>query len=67
MNIYFVRPEISLTASSIVQGISDRYGVIMEVEWEENCCVSQVQRLVQLYNKTDVLSLKDVLRDKFEL
>jgi hypothetical protein len=67
MNVYFVRPEISFTASSIVQGISDCYVVIMEVEREENCCVSQVEGLVPVYHNTDVLSLKAVLRDKFAL
>jgi hypothetical protein len=36
LDVYLVRPESSFTSSSIVQGISDHHGVILEVEWEEN-------------------------------
>jgi hypothetical protein len=57
LDVYLVRPESSFTASSIEQRISDLYVVILEVELEENCCVPQVERLVQVYNKTDVLGL----------
>ena len=39
----------------------------MEVEFKENCCVPQVERLVPVYRKTDVLSLQTFLRDKFAL
>ena len=65
MDAYFFRPEISLISSCILQGISDYYVVIMESEWEENCSVSQVERVVPVYRKTDVLSLQTFLRDKF--
>jgi hypothetical protein len=65
LDVYLVRPESSLTASSIVQGINNHYGVILEVEWEENCCVPQIERLVSVYHKTDVLGLQTHLRDKF--
>jgi len=64
LDVYLVRPESSFTASSIVQGISDHYGVILKVEWEENCCVSQIERLVPVYHKTDVLGLQTPLREK---
>jgi hypothetical protein len=64
-DVYLVWPESSFTASSIVQGISDHSSVILEVEWEENCCASQVERLVPVYHKTDVLGLQTFLRDKF--
>jgi hypothetical protein len=37
LDVYLVRPQSSFTASSLVQGISDHYGVILEAEWEENC------------------------------
>jgi hypothetical protein len=37
----------------------------MEVEWEEHCCVPQVEKLVPMYHKTDVLGLQTHLRDKF--
>jgi hypothetical protein len=65
LDVYLVRPESSFTASSIAQGISDHQGVIFEVEWEGNCCVPQVEKLVPVYHKTDVLSLQNLLREKY--
>ena len=65
LDVYLVRSESSFTASSIVQGINDNYGVILEVEWKETFCVRQVERLVPVYHKTDVLGLQTLLRDKF--
>ena len=65
MNVHIVLPEIPFTASSTLQGISDHYGVILEVQWEENCCVPQVESLVPVYRKTEVLRLQTFLRDKF--
>jgi hypothetical protein len=50
---------------SPLAGISDHYGVILEVVWEESGCVPQVERVVPVYNKTDVLGLQTFLRDKF--
>jgi hypothetical protein len=35
------------------------------MEWEGNCCAPHVERLVQVYHKTDVLGLQTFLRDKF--
>jgi hypothetical protein len=35
LDVYLVWPESSFTSSSVVQGISDHYGVILEVEWDE--------------------------------
>jgi hypothetical protein len=46
-------------------GISDHYRVTLEVDWEENCCVPHVERLVPVYRKTDVLGLQSLLWDKF--
>ena len=51
LDVYLFRPEISFTASSIEQGISDHHGVILEVEWEENFCVRQVENLVPVHHK----------------
>ena len=65
MNVHIVLPEIPFTASSILQGISDHYVVILEVEWEENWCVPQVETLVPVYRKTDVLRLQIFLQGKF--
>jgi hypothetical protein len=47
--------------------ISDHYGIMVEVGWEESDCEPQVDRVVPLYNKTDVLGLHNFLRDKFAL
>jgi hypothetical protein len=63
--VYLVQPESSFTASSIVQGISDHRGVILEVEWQGNCCVPQVEKLVPVYHKTDVLGLQNLNREKY--
>ena len=65
MDVYLVRPESSFTSSSIVQGISDHYGVMLEVKWEESGCEPQIERVVPVYNKTDVLGIQTFLRDKF--
>jgi hypothetical protein len=37
----------------------------VEVEWEDNCCEPQGERVVPVYNKRDVLGLQTFLRDKF--
>jgi len=63
--VYLARPESSVTSSSIVQGICDHYGVILEVEWEDNCFEPQGERVIPVYNNTDVLGLQTFLRDKF--
>jgi len=39
--------------------------VILEVEWEDNCCERQGERVVPVCNKTDVFGLQTFLRDKF--
>jgi hypothetical protein len=65
MDVYLVRTESLFTAISIVQGISDHYGVILEVEWEENCCVPKIEKLLPVYHKTDILGLQTFIRDKF--
>ena len=35
------------------------------MEWEGDCYEPQVERIVLIYNKTDVLGLQTFLRDKF--
>jgi len=64
-DVYLVRPESSFTSSSIVQGISDHHGVILEVDWEENFFVPQLERVIPVYDRTDVLGLQTYLRDRF--
>jgi hypothetical protein len=65
LGVYFVRPESLFTSSSIVQRISDHHRVMLEVEWDENGSEPQVERVVPVYNKTDVLGLQTFLPDKF--
>ena len=37
LDVHLVRPEISVTSSGTVQGVSDHLAVILEVEWEDTC------------------------------
>jgi hypothetical protein len=55
LDVYLVRYESSFTSSSVLLGISDHYGVMLEVEWEESSCEPQEERVVPVYNKADVL------------
>jgi hypothetical protein len=65
LDVYLVWTESSFASSSIVQGISDHYGIMLGVGWEEIGCEPQVERVVPVYNKTDVLGLQNFLRYKF--
>ena len=65
LDIYLVWPESSFTSSSNVQGISDRYGVLLEVEWGKNCCEHQVERLVPVFCKINVTGIQTFLRGIF--
>jgi hypothetical protein len=49
----------------IVQGISDHHGVILEVDWEGSFFEPQLEGVIPVYNKTDVLGLQTFLRDRF--
>jgi hypothetical protein len=65
LDVNLVGSENSLVSLSTVQRIGDHCSVLLEVEWSEICSTSQVERLVPVYNKTDVLGLQTFLRDKF--
>jgi hypothetical protein len=65
LDVYLVRPESALTSCSVVQGISDHSGVLLEVEWEEKCVEPRSDRLVPVYHKTNILGLQTFLRNKF--
>ena len=65
LDVFLVRPESSLTSSGIVQGVSDHQSVILEVEWKDTCNEPHIERVVPVYNKTDVSGLQTFLRDKF--
>jgi hypothetical protein len=67
LDVYLARPESSFTSCTIVQGIRDHCGALLEVEWEENCCEPLVKRLVLVYHKTNVLGLQTFLQDKFAI
>jgi hypothetical protein len=62
-----VRPESSFTSCGTVQGNSDHCSVLLEVEREESFCRPQVERLVPVYHKANVLGLQTFLRDKFAI
>ncbi len=42
LDIYLLRPESLLISRNILPGISDHNGVLLEVEWDENCRESEV-------------------------
>ena len=65
LDVYLFRPDSSVTSSNTVQWVSDHNGVMLEVDWEENCLDPQPERVVPVYNKTEVLGLQNFLRDKF--
>jgi hypothetical protein len=65
LDVFLVRPESSVTYSGIVQGISDHQAVVLEVKWKDICNKPQVERLVPVYNKTNITGLQTFLRDKF--
>ena len=44
-DVYLVRLECSVPSSSIVQGISDHSGVILEIDWVENFRELQVKKI----------------------
>jgi hypothetical protein len=67
LDIYLIKPESSLISCNILSGISDHDGVLLEVEWDVICREPQVERIVPLYHKTDVLGLQAFLWEKFKL
>ena len=54
MDIYLLRPEYSLVSCSILPGISDHNGALLEVELDEICREPRTERQVPVYHKTDV-------------
>ena len=50
-DVYLVRPESSFASSSIVQGVSDHHGVLLEVDMEVNYTDLQPGRKIPIYNK----------------
>ena len=58
-------PKFQSSLCGIVQGVGDHLAVILEVDWEDTCTEPQVERLVPVYNKTDVSGLENFLSNKF--
>jgi hypothetical protein len=67
LDIYLIKPESSLISGNILSGISEHNGVLLEAEWDVICRELQVERIVPLYHKKDVLGLQAFLREKFNL
>jgi hypothetical protein len=65
LDVYLVRPESLSHYCTTEQGVSDHYGVLLEVECEENYCLCRVERLLVVYNKTNILGFLTLLREKF--
>jgi len=65
LDVHLVRHKRAFTSCSNVQGISDHCGVLLEVEWGENCRQHQVETLVPVYHKTNIAGLQRFLRGKF--
>jgi len=56
-----VRPPLAV----MFRGSVSTGGVLLEVEWGENCREHQVERLVPVCHKTNVTGLQGFLRGKF--
>ena len=67
MDIYLLKPESSLISCNVLPGISDHDGVLMEVEWDEICWETKVERIIPVYHKTNVLGLHVFLWEEFNL
>ena len=63
LDIYFLRTASSLISCNIFPGISDHNWVLLEVEWDEICQEQNVEGIVPVYHKTDVLGLQAFLRE----
>jgi len=65
LDIYLFWPESAFTSCSNVRRISEHCGVLLDVEWEENCREHQMECLVPVNHKTPARGLQDFLRGKF--
>jgi hypothetical protein len=57
LDVSLLRPENLVKSCTIEQGMSDQCELLLEIEWEENYCRPQVERLVALCNKTNILGI----------
>jgi hypothetical protein len=66
LDVYLIRPESALISCCTVQGISDHCGVLLDVEWIESGVVTQQNRSVPAYHKTDVIELQNFLWENYQ-
>jgi len=67
LDVYLLRSESSLISCNILSGISYLNGFLLETEWDEICKEPEVERILPVYLKTDVLGLQAFLREKCNL
>ncbi|PNF22858.1 hypothetical protein B7P43_G16578, partial [Cryptotermes secundus] len=67
LDVYLVRLENLFTPCSVIQGINDHCGELLEVEWEDIYCRKEVERLVPVYDKANTIGLHTFLQDKFAI
>jgi hypothetical protein len=60
-----VRPDSTVSHSEVLQGISDRQAVLLEVKWRDTYSKPREERLIPIYNKADVIGLQTFLREKY--
>jgi hypothetical protein len=62
LDIHLLSPESSLISCNILPGISVHNGVLLEVEWDEICREPKYERIVPVYQKTNVSGLQAFLQ-----
>jgi hypothetical protein len=67
LDVYLVQPENLFTSCSVIEGVSDHCGMLLEVEWEEKFCRPIVERRVSVYHRADAMGLQTLLRGKFAI
>jgi hypothetical protein len=63
LDVCLVRPESLVNSCAIEQGISDHFGALLEVGWQGNYCRPQTERLVPVYDKTNIVGRLTFLWD----
>ena len=58
LDVYLIPPESAFISCSMLRGISNHCGLLLEMEWVEKGFVTQEKRLVPAYHKTSVRATK---------
>jgi hypothetical protein len=61
LDVYLIRPESLVKSCAFEQGVQEHFGVLLEVDWEENYISPKVERLGAVYIKTNILGLRTFL------